>query len=77
MPKIKCVCGNIIGLGEIPSPNQYLMISDVLFDKFQGYVDAEEIYKEMKLVVHCKECQRLHIYCNGFDKDAIIYQICQ
>ena len=38
---------------------------------------AEEIYKEMKLVVHCKECQRLHIYCNGFDKDAIIYQICQ
>ena len=47
MPKIKCVCGNIIGLGEIPSPNQYLMISDVLFDKFQGYVDAEEIYKEI------------------------------
>jgi hypothetical protein len=32
MPKIKCICGNILGLGEIPSPNQWLVISDVEYD---------------------------------------------
>jgi len=34
MPKIRCVCDYVIGLSEIPSPNQYLMISDISFEKY-------------------------------------------
>lgn len=73
MPKLKCVCGNVIGLGEIPSPNQSLMISDTEFDKFQGTLEVEEIYKSMKIVAHCNECERLHIFYKGFDNEATIY----
>jgi hypothetical protein len=75
MPKIKCVCGNIISLNQIPSPNQFLMISDVKLDKFQGRVDVEELYLAMDIVVHCNICQRLHVYSNGFEQPAIIYKI--
>lgn len=73
MPKIKCKCGEVIGLGEIPSPNQSLIISDVEFDNFQGMVDAEEIYRKMKIVVHCKKCKRLYVFWNGFDSEPDVY----
>ncbi len=74
MPKMKCICGNTIGLGEIPSPNQYLLISDMEFDKFQGHVEAEDIYKEMKPVVHCSQCERIHIFWNGFNQPFDSYR---
>ncbi len=73
MSKIKCKCGNTIGLGDIPSPNQSLIISDVKFDNFQGLVDVEKIYDEMKIVVHCENCSRLYIYFNGFNLPPTIY----
>ena len=73
MPKIVCECKNIIDLGGIPSENQFLIISDMDFDKFQGLVDAEAIYKEFKVVAKCQKCERLHIFWNGFDKTASVY----
>lgn len=73
MPKIKCECGHIIYLGDIPSTNQSLIISDVEFDSFQGFVDSEKIYAAMKIVVDCKKCYRLYIYNNGFDSEPIVY----
>ncbi|HEU4496627.1 MAG TPA: hypothetical protein VFR70_06215 [Flavobacterium sp.] len=73
MPKIRCKCENIISLGEIPSSNQSLIISDVKFDNFQGVIDVEELYKEMKIVVHCQKCERLYIYWEGFSSIPDIY----
>lgn len=75
MPKIRCVCDYVISLSEIPSPNQYLMISDVEMDNYEGEVDVEQLYMAMKIVVKCPNCGRLHIFYNGFDKDPIIYRI--
>lgn len=74
MSKIICKCGNVIGLGEIPSQNQSLIISDLKFDYFQGNVDVEEIYKEMKIVVHCNKCERLHVFWDGFNFIPTIYK---
>jgi hypothetical protein len=75
MPKIKCVCECIISLSEIPSPNQYLIISDIEMDNYVGKVDIEQLYMEMKIVVKCPNCGRLHIFNEGFDKAPIIYRI--
>lgn len=76
MPKIRCVCNYIIDLGGIPSQEQYLMISDVLFDKyFDTEVKAEVLYSEMTIVAKCPNCGRLHIFYNGFDKEPVIYKI--
>lgn len=75
MPKIKCLCGNIISLSQIPSPNQFLMISDEKLDGFKDNIDTEQLYLAMDIVVHCVTCERLHVYYNGFNKPAIIYKV--
>lgn len=75
MPKIRCICNYVISLSEIPSPNQYLMISDVEMDNYEGKVDVEQLYMAMKIVVKCPNCDRLHVFYEGFDKDPIIYRI--
>ena len=41
MPKINCKCNNVIWLGEIPSPNQWMIISDIEYDQFEDKVDTE------------------------------------
>jgi len=73
MPKLKCTCDHIIGLGQIPSPHQYLIISDVEYDRFEGQVDAEVVYGAMKIIVKCSNCERLHIFWNGFNNPPMIY----
>jgi len=75
MPKLKCICEEVIDLSGIPSPNQYLIISDADFDNFEGKVDAELIYSKMQIVVKCPSCKRLYIYCDGFDKEPTIYKL--
>lgn len=74
MPKIKCNCGNIIGLGKIPSPHESLLISDIDFEKYWKKCDVEQLYKEMTIVVKCDSCNRLHIFFEGFDKPATVYK---
>jgi hypothetical protein len=73
MPKIRCRCNFVIGLGQIPSPDQLMIISDAEFDKFAGLVDAEQIYSEMKVVAKCPNCGRIHIFWDGFDRPQAIY----
>jgi len=52
------------------------MISDVSFEKyFNIEIKAEELYSEMKIVAHCPNCGRLHVFYNGFDKDPVVYRI--
>lgn len=74
MPKVICKCENVIGLAEIPSPNQWMVISDAAYDGFQGQVDAELLYSKMNMIVKCDVCNRLHIFWDGFDKSQTIYR---
>ncbi|GGH32960.1 hypothetical protein FAZ19_23490 [Sphingobacterium alkalisoli] len=75
MPKLKCVCSYVINLSEIPSPNQYLIISDVEMDRYVGEIDIENLYLAMKVVAHCQNCGRLHVFYEGFDKEPVVYKI--
>ena len=75
MPKIRCKCNFVIGLGQIPSPDQFMIISDVEYDHFEGQVDSEEIYSAMKVVAKCPNCGRIHIFWNGFDNPQTIYKL--
>ena len=75
MPKVICICCEIINLSDIPSSNQLLMIEDVKYDKYFDSINAEELYKEMTLVVRCPNCKRLYIYVNGFENQPLIYSL--
>lgn len=73
MPKLRCICDNIINLGEIPSANQLLIISDEEFDNFHGNLDSEMVYSAMKIVAKCNSCERLHFFWNGFENKPEVY----
>lgn len=73
MPSILCKCGEKLNFGEIPNPIEWLMISDEEFEKFQGTVDSEAIYREMSSALKCPRCKRLWIFWNGFDFAPLSY----
>jgi len=75
MPKVVCLCKEVINLSDIPSSNQLLMIEDVKYDKYFDSIDAEKLYEEMTLVVRCQNCKRLYVYENGFENDPLIYSL--
>jgi hypothetical protein len=75
MSKFLCKCGNVIGTsGAIPNPNEYLFISDVAYDAYQGKIGAEELYDNMKRVSVCDSCGRLWVYINGLNNPPKLYQ---
>jgi len=73
MPKYQCKCGITINLSEIPSPNQFMIISDVEMDQFTGSVESEDVYRSMKIVANCPNCHRLHIFWEGFNENPSTY----
>ncbi|MBL0318990.1 MAG: hypothetical protein IPP74_06850 [Alphaproteobacteria bacterium] len=73
MPKIACSCGFIIDHSQIPCNDQWLLISDKTYDQFQGNIDAEKLYLEMKVVFKCPICSRLIIFWNGLENPPEIY----
>ena len=75
MPKVVCLCKEVINLSDIPSPHQLLMIEDIKYDKYFDSVNAEKLYKEMTLIVRCSNCKRLYIYENGFGNEPLIYNL--
>ena len=66
MPKFRCTCGEMISYGSIPSTDEWLMISDVEYDKFVGAVDSETVYMAMTHTLRCPICKRLNIFWDGF-----------
>lgn len=74
MPKFLCKCGHWINLGDIPSPNQMMIISDNDFDKFNGLINSEDLYKAMDLVVICNKCDRLYIFVEGYNNPPKVYK---
>jgi len=73
MPKIKCVCGNVISLSEIPSPYQWMTISDVEYFKFNEVIEFDVLYSKMDIMVKCNSCGRLHVFWDGIEKPQTIY----
>lgn len=73
MPKVQCVCNEIISIGEIPCPNEYLFIADQAYDNYSGKIDSEQLYQNMKSFILCPSCKRLHLFWQGFDKAPIVY----
>ncbi len=67
MPKMICRCGNVLSYGDIPCNIEYKFISDVAYDKYQGSVDTEELYMNMKSFFECPICKRLWLFWNGFE----------
>lgn len=53
MPKVQCVCNEIISIGEIPCPNEYLFIADQAYDNYSGKIDSEQLYQNMKSFILC------------------------
>jgi hypothetical protein len=64
--KFLCECGATIRMsGEIPNPQQWLLISDASFDRFAGEVDADDVYSAMLLAYLCDDCGRLGVLERG------------
>ena len=68
MSKIKCYCGNVIHLGEIPNRNEYLFIPDIEFDEISSNSDIEKTYLDAKRFYKCPICERLFVFWNDDDK---------
>jgi len=66
MPSIRCRCGEILRYGEIPCREEWLLISDVDFDKLTGPINPESIYQTMTSFLKCPHCERLWVFWNGF-----------
>lgn len=73
MPKLTCRCGEILRYGEIPSPIEWKIISDVAYDQFSGPIDAEDIYAAMESLLRCPHCARLWVFWNGFEAEPQEY----
>jgi hypothetical protein len=69
MSKIKCHCGHIIGLGEIPFANEYLIMREIDSDKN----DIQATYSQRKQLLTCEKCQRIYIYWKGLENEPISY----
>jgi len=66
MPSIVCKCKQKLSYGEIPNPIEWLMISDVDYDRHEGIIDSEKLYMEMQNILKCDKCGRLWIFWGGF-----------
>jgi hypothetical protein len=75
MPGIKCMCGAIVKFGEIPNPNEWLLMSDVEYGEYSGEIDSEDLYRKFTSMLVCEQCKRLWIYWQGYRKDPVPYII--
>ncbi|ROO59300.1 hypothetical protein EDC02_1096 [Micromonospora sp. Llam0] len=75
MAKFLCICGTIIQTsGPIPNELEWKIISDLEFDRFEGLVDAEEVYVASRPVFKCHTCGRLWIFWRGVDEPPQCYK---
>lgn len=70
---MSCKCGAILHYGDIPSRIEYKFISDAAYDKYEGEIDSEKLYIEMKSFFKCANCKRLWLFWNGFDEKPSEY----
>jgi len=73
MPKFLCECGEALSYSEIPCKIEYKFISDVDYDQFQGEINAEDLYIQMKSFIECQNCKRLWVFWNGYQERPTQY----
>ena len=77
MPKKTCRCGESLRYGTIPCELEWLLVSDVAFERCSSAepegIDADSLYEVMKSMLQCPNCGRLWIFWNGFDKEPSEY----
>ena len=73
MPSILCKCGKRISYGEIPCKNEWLLISDVDFDKQVGLIDSEKLYSRFDHMLKCSNCGGIWVFWDGFSKPPTHY----
>lgn len=73
MPGTICTCGSVVKYGEIPNPNEWLMISDEEYDQYPDTIDSEKLYMSFKHILTCSNCGSLLVYWNGFNQEPAIY----
>jgi hypothetical protein len=72
--KFLCRCGSTIRTsGEIPNPQQWLLVSDAAFDQLAGSVHASDHYGAMVHAYKGDDCGRLWIFWKGYDADPTEY----
>ncbi|MCB2408090.1 hypothetical protein [Hymenobacter lucidus] len=62
-------------MGAIPNPSEWLLISDVEYDRDAGQVDADTLYSNMKSMLVCPHCGRLLVYWQGFGEKYTAYRL--
>ena len=73
MPSIFCSCGTLLDYGLIPSPIEWLAISDVEYDSYVGSIDSDDLYKKMRSILKCPSCGRLWVFWGGFSEKPSVY----
>ncbi len=75
MPGMSCKCGEILRWGDIPNRLEWLIISDVEYDKYEGMVDSEELFRAFKSMMECPKCKRLYVFWRGFQENPFCYEL--
>jgi hypothetical protein len=72
--KIVCVCGEILTTsGDIPNPIEWLYISDVDFDGFEGQVHAEDVYAHFNHAFVCPRSGHIWVFKDGMGSAPTAY----
>ena len=74
--KVLCRCGEFFQTsGPIPNPAEWKVMSDELFDEFQGDVNVEVIYRAAVSMFKCEHCGRLWFYWGGWEYPPTSYRL--
>ena len=69
-----CLCGQVIrSSGAIPNPDEWHLLSDVDFERFEGQINAEDVYMATTIAYRCPASDHLWIFWDGLDGDPSVY----
>jgi hypothetical protein len=74
MAKFLCVCGATIRTsGDIPHPYQWLFVSDLDYDDWEGQIDAEALYMAFGHAYRCPDSGHLWVFDRGYEHEPQCY----
>lgn len=59
--------------GEIPNPNESLLISDVEFESVGETIDSDVLYEQFKHLFKCVSCDAIAIFWRGLSDEPTWY----
>ncbi len=75
MARFGCACGDQIRTsGEIPNPDEWLLISDTDFDEWEKPLLPESLHARMIHGWKCRTCGRLLIFWDGMGAEPSWYE---